>query len=142
MSYYLEGSCYLDLQTIGSKRLGKLGTSDKEAWQTTWKRTTSLSTKYLVTQQQTVLKKKVQVPSSALKDIVDHTGIYLNKENNLKLIFLLQEELMEQTFFSIDVYENSGDIYVDDHYLMSIIREGNSGRGIFRFNMTGILSLG
>lgn len=60
-----------------------------------------------------------------IEDIVDHAGIYLNKEEDFELVFSLEEKLMKGTLFSIDVYEESGDICVDDIYLISSTGEDN-----------------
>lgn len=54
-----------------------------------------------------------------LEKIVDHAGICLRKEDDIELIFLLKEEPMEDTHFSIDVYKEVGDIYANDLYLIS-----------------------
>lgn len=43
--------------------------------------------------------------------MVDHDGIYLNKDDNLESVFLLGEEPTEGTLFSIEFYEELGDIY-------------------------------
>ncbi|KAH0729895.1 hypothetical protein KY289_001083 [Solanum tuberosum] len=42
-------------------------------------------------------------------DIADHTGIYLSRDDDLELVFSLEDESMSETLFSIDVYEMAGD---------------------------------
>lgn len=54
------------------------------------------------------------------------------------------EEPIEDTHFSIDVYEESGNIYVVDLYLISNIGEGDDklASQIIMLNTSGILSFG
>lgn len=59
------------------------------------------------------------------EEIANHMGIYLSKKGNIESVFLLKQELTVDTLFSIDVYKDSGDIYVDDLYLISSTREDN-----------------
>ncbi|KAH0781390.1 hypothetical protein KY290_000988 [Solanum tuberosum] len=42
-------------------------------------------------------------------DIADHTGIYLSRDDDLELVFSLEDEPMSETLFTIDVYEMAGD---------------------------------
>ncbi|KAH0657935.1 hypothetical protein KY289_026683 [Solanum tuberosum] len=42
-------------------------------------------------------------------DIADHTGIYLSRNDDLELVFSLEDEPTSETLFSIDVYEMVGD---------------------------------
>uniref|UniRef100_M1DN01 Reverse transcriptase n=1 Tax=Solanum tuberosum TaxID=4113 RepID=M1DN01_SOLTU len=42
-------------------------------------------------------------------DIADHTGIYLSRNDDLELVFSLEDEPTGETLFSIDVYEMVGD---------------------------------
>lgn len=59
------------------------------------------------------------------EEIADHARIYLSQEDNLELVFSPEEELTKDIVFSIDVYEESSDIYANHLYLISSNREDN-----------------
>ncbi|KAF3619617.1 hypothetical protein FXO37_33629 [Capsicum annuum] len=57
------------------------------------------------------------------EEIANHVGIYLDKEDDLESVFSLEKELTEDTIIFIDIYDESGDIYANDLYLISSTRE-------------------
>lgn len=69
----------------------------------------------------------------ALHLFEDHFGSYLDKKDDLESVYSLEEELIEDTIFSIDVCEKSGDIYVAED-------NQKSASQFLIFNTPGILS--
>lgn len=76
--------------------------------------------------------------------IVDYAGIYFTEDDNLESVLSLEEEPMKDTLFSVKSYEESGDIYVVDIYLISITGENDqkSTNQFYMLNISGILSSG
>lgn len=50
-------------------------------------------------------KKRSKYSIHFIEEIDDHKRIYISKEDDLELVFSLEEGLMEDTLFSIYVYD-------------------------------------
>lgn len=60
-----------------------------------------------------------------LREIANHTRIYLSKQDNLESVFSSKEEPMDDPLFFVYIYKELGDIHTDDLYLISIIKKDN-----------------
>lgn len=66
-------------------------------------------------------EQKVKGIVHLFEETLDHISIYLSNKDELASVFSIEKKLIEVTLFYLDLYMESGNIYIDDLYIISSI---------------------